>query len=154
MVSHLRFVLESDEPEGIRRELLLSDIEASSTLSREALMKRLHVLLPSGLEILSDMEQGKSSIPVRRRKPILLYQDAESLSVDASSLPKKYSIQNIGRSIKNLLCPASKINLRSSENVRMIVCFYVCRIPTRLTISLSNPTLSNTPFSPNVNTPV
>lgn len=80
--SNLDRILAADEPAGVRREALCAEMERAGETGREALLRRLHDMLPSGLVLAES-----SALPVCERRFVPLPDLAGELSVDPSGLP-------------------------------------------------------------------
>ena len=81
-VSDLDHILTADEPAGVRREALCAEMERAGETGREALLRRLHDMLPSGLVLVES-----SAPPVYEHRFVPLPEGAGGLSVDPSGLP-------------------------------------------------------------------
>lgn len=80
--SELERVLAADEPAGVRRQALCAEMKHAGETGREALLRRLHDMLPSGLVLAES-----SAPPVYERRFVPLPDLAGELSVDPSGLP-------------------------------------------------------------------
>lgn len=81
--SDLARILATDEPVGVRREALCAEMKRAGETGREALLRRLHDMLPSGLVLAES-----SAPPMCERRFVPLPESAGELSVDPSGLPK------------------------------------------------------------------
>lgn len=81
--SDLARILATDEPVGVRREALCAEMKRAGETGREALLRRLHNMLPSGLVLAESLAP-----PVYERRFVPLPESAGELSVDPSGLPK------------------------------------------------------------------